>query len=156
MRENLLPALFKGTAPLLLWALHFALCYGLVAAQCSPALAQAGGPSRTPLLLLTAVTLGGCLLMLPRHWPARLLDWATAGSAVLALVGIGWTSVPLLLLDGCYLTAAADVAGIGAAAVTAGGVPDAATGATRQMTLPTSSATSSAPALSTATPTGRP
>ena len=35
------------------------------------------------------------------HPPQGLLDWALAGSAVLALAGIAWTSVPLLMLDGC-------------------------------------------------------
>jgi len=101
MRDNLLTALFKGTAPLLVWALHFSVCYGLVAAQCSPALAEPGGPSRMLLLILSAVALAACVAMLGRQWPVRLLDWASAGSAVLALTGIAWTTVPLLLLDGC-------------------------------------------------------
>jgi hypothetical protein len=30
-----------------------------------------------------------------------LLDWAVARSEALALAGIAWTTVPILLLDGC-------------------------------------------------------
>ena len=101
MRTNLFTGLLKGTAPLLVWALHFALCYGVVAAQCSPALVATATPSRTLLLVLSAVALAACVPMLGRHWPLRLLDWARAGGAVLALAGIAWTTVPLLLLDGC-------------------------------------------------------
>ena len=106
MRENLFTDLLRGTAPLLLWALHFAFCYGLVGAQCSPALSGPDAPSRTLLMVVSAAALGACLLMLWRGWPARadhprLLDWALAGSAVLALAGIAWTAAPLLLLDGC-------------------------------------------------------
>jgi hypothetical protein len=101
MRANLLTTLLRGTAPLLVWALHFALCYGLVGAQCSPALVEPGAPSRTLLLILSAVALAACLPMLDRRMPVRLLDWASAGSAVLALAGIAWTTAPLLLLDGC-------------------------------------------------------
>jgi hypothetical protein len=29
------------------------------------------------------------------------IQWATAGSALLALAGIAWTSLPIVLLAGC-------------------------------------------------------
>lgn len=106
MRENLFADLLRATAPLLVWALHFTLCYGLVGAQCSPALITPDAPARGVLI---AASLGAALLcafLLWRGWPARtgnvrLLDWAIAGSAVLALAGIALTALPLLLLDGC-------------------------------------------------------
>ncbi len=104
MRENLLRDTLRGTAPLLVWALHFTMCYVLVAAQCSPALVEPGAPSRMLLMGLTVVALGVCALLLWKGWPAgeaRLLDWARAGSGVLGLCGIAWTAIPLLLLDGC-------------------------------------------------------
>ena len=106
MRDKLFFDLVRGTAPLMVWALHFTVCYVLVAAQCSPALAGPQGPSRSLLLGLTLAALAGCALLLWKGWPAdtgnaRLLDWARAGSAVLGACGIAWTAIPLLLLDGC-------------------------------------------------------
>jgi hypothetical protein len=102
MGERFLSRLLRGTLPLIVWGLHFALCYALVAAQCT---AQA--PSRSLLALVSVLALGACAALL---WRARgtlagiseqtgLLDWAAAGSAVLALAGIMWASVPVLLLD---------------------------------------------------------
>ncbi len=104
MRERLLGQTWRATAPLVLWAAHFSVCYALVAAECSPALARQ--PSMAVLWLATGVALATCLWML---WRARavleggagLVQLAQAGSAVLALAGIGWTAVPLLLLGGC-------------------------------------------------------
>lgn len=105
MRERFFGRAWHATLPLLVWAAHFAVCYTVVAAQCSPALAQ-GGPSVGWLWMASALALGACLLML---WRARrgltggasLVQLAHAGSALLALAGIAWTSMPLLLLDGC-------------------------------------------------------
>ena len=107
MREKFFIDTLRGTAPLMIWALHFTICYALVAAQCSGALLAPHAPSRLLLLALTAAALGACALLLWKGWPAggggeaRLLDWARAGSAVLGLCAIAWTGIPLLLLDGC-------------------------------------------------------
>lgn len=106
MRERLFKRTLQGTAPLLVWAAHFTLCYGLVAAQCSPALLMPGAPTIWLLALASVAALAVCGWMLWRSRlalgeQARLLDWARTGSATLALAGIAWTSVPLLLLDGC-------------------------------------------------------
>jgi hypothetical protein len=105
MRDRLFSQTWRATAPLLVWTAHFALCYGLTAAECSPALARQQ-PSMAVLWLATALALAACAWML---WRARavldggagLVQLAQAGSAVLALAGIGWTAVPLLLLGGC-------------------------------------------------------
>ena len=106
MRDKLFLDLVRGTAPLMVWALHFTVCYVLVAAQCSPALAGPQAPSRSLLLGLTLAALAACALLLWKGWPAdtgkaRLLDWARAGSAVLGACAVAWTGVVLLLLDGC-------------------------------------------------------
>ncbi len=104
MLDRLPRQVLLGSAPLLVWALHFTLCYGLVAAQCSPALSQP--PQRWLLIAISLAALGLCGALLwraPRAWSvdARLMDWARAGGALLAMAGIAWTSLPLLLLDGC-------------------------------------------------------
>lgn len=103
-QERFFSHVWRATAPLLVWAAHFALCYGLVAVECSPALARQ--PSTGLLWIATALAIGACLFMLWRvrdglavH--ARLLRLAQAGSALLALAAIAWSSVPLLLLAGC-------------------------------------------------------
>lgn len=106
MRDTFFPKLLLGCAPLVLWALHFSVCYGVVATQCSPALIGPGMPSLWLPWLATVVALSGCGALL---WRARgvleqqagLAQWACAASAVLALAGIAWTAVPLLLLRGC-------------------------------------------------------
>lgn len=106
MRDKLFSRMLYATAPLLLWAAHFTLCYALVATQCGPALLSPGAPTTSILALASVAALGMCALMLWRakhalNEQASLLDWARTGSAALSLAGIAWTSVPLLLLDGC-------------------------------------------------------
>lgn len=108
-RERFLRKLLHGTLPLLVWAAHFGACYVLVAFQCSPAGFAPGNPHRLPLALMTLAALAVCGAL---AWRARgtltggdeqtaLLDWAAAGSALLAFVGIAWTSVPLWFVDSC-------------------------------------------------------
>ncbi len=109
MHDRLITKLLRGTAPLIIWALHFGVCYGVVAAQCSPALYTPAMPSLWLLWVATAVAsalCGGLLwrsrgALAGRTGPRSLVDIACAASAVLALAGMVWTSVPLLLLDGC-------------------------------------------------------
>lgn len=106
-REAFWRRLSTGTLPLLVWCAHFAFSYGLTAAQCSPTGWRPGGPDR---LLLGAVTLVAILACAWLAWRARgvparadagLLDWARFVLAVLALVAVTWTGVPLLLVTGC-------------------------------------------------------
>lgn len=106
MHERLFIQLWYGTAPLIVWAAHFSICYLLVAAECSPALITPAAPSGWLLGIVSALAFGACLWMLWRAKrtlgpEARLLDWARTGNAALALAGVAWTSLPLLLLDGC-------------------------------------------------------
>ncbi|MDB5791631.1 MAG: hypothetical protein JWQ80_1655 [Massilia sp.] len=108
-RERFFGKLLRGTLPLLVWAAHFSGCYVLVAFECSPAGFAPGHPQRLPLVVMTLVALAACAAL---GWRARrtlgggdehtaLLDWAAAGTAVLAFVGIAWTSVPLWFVDSC-------------------------------------------------------
>lgn len=109
MRDRFFVRLLYGTLPLLVWAAHFFAMYVLVAAQCSPAAITTQSPRRWMLGVLSLLAIGACLVLL---WRARgtlrnagedigLMDWAVAGSAVLALAGIVWTSIPMVLVDGC-------------------------------------------------------
>lgn len=90
MRENLVTATLYATAPLLVWTLHFALCYVVLGGRCGAA-----------PLLLSALAMGACVWMIEWKRPQGLLAWARSGSAVLALAGIAWTTMPLLLLGRC-------------------------------------------------------
>jgi hypothetical protein len=93
----------SATAPLLVWAAHFTLCYLLVAAECSPALHAPGARGVWILAAATVAALLACGIMLWRADLRRgdLADWSRAGSAALAIAAIAWGGVPLLLLDGC-------------------------------------------------------
>jgi hypothetical protein len=99
--------LFSGALPLLVWSAHFAFAYGLAAAQCTPAGLRPGGPDRALLGIVTLAAIGACawLAWRARGVPARrdagVLDWARLVLAVLALVAVAWTGVPLLLVAGC-------------------------------------------------------
>ena len=114
MNRQLLRQTLLGTAPLLVWAAHFTFCYVLVGAQCSPALFDAAAPRSVMLLAVSALALVLCGWLL---WRAArgvqlaqlagaedalaLRQWASLAGAVLALAGVAWTSMPLLMLDGC-------------------------------------------------------
>ena len=109
MRDRFFVRALHGVLPLLVWAAHFFASYALVAAQCSPAAITPGAPSLWMLAMLSAAALGLCALLLWRAWrdvrtpggePA-LHNWAALGSGIMGLMGVVWTSLPLLMLDGC-------------------------------------------------------
>lgn len=99
--------LLHGSAPLLVWALHFFGAYAFVAVTCCSALAdlQWLGLAAPRVLLLagTALALGliALLLVRGRRRPAGLLRSAATGSAVLALAGVAWTTLPMMVLPVC-------------------------------------------------------
>ncbi len=100
--DKLWPKTMTGVAPLLVWAAHFAFCYLFAALLCT-----SGGEADWRWWVLcgaTVVALGVAGFLLHRAWrrgPEGLLAQARLGSAVLALVGIAWASVPLLAAGGC-------------------------------------------------------
>lgn len=109
MRDRFFVRAAHGSLPLLVWAGHFFGSYFLVAAQCSPAAVTRDAPSVWMLGVLSAAALGACGFLLWRAWrkvraavgePA-LHDWAALGAGVLAMAGIAWSTLPLLMLDGC-------------------------------------------------------
>lgn len=107
MRERFFGKLLRATLPLLVWGVHFAACYVLVAFQCSPAGFAPGNPHHLPLALMTLAALGVCAVLAWRMRatlagaPASLFERAEAGMAVLGFMGIAWTSVPLWFVAGC-------------------------------------------------------
>lgn len=109
MRDGFFTRMLYATLPLIVWAAHFFLAYALVAAQCSPALIDAAAPRRWLLGLLSLLALGACVALLVRarkklgaaSESAPLHEWAMAAAAILAITGIAWSSVVMLMLDGC-------------------------------------------------------
>jgi hypothetical protein len=107
MQDHFFVRLLRGTGALLVWALHFTLCYGVAAAQCTPGGLRVGGPDRVLLGVATIIALGACVWL---GWRARdrvrspdaaLTDWSALAGAVLAVVAIAWNGIPLLLVAGC-------------------------------------------------------
>jgi hypothetical protein len=106
--EHLFRRLLRAILPLLVWLLHFAFCYGLAAAQCTPAMMREAGPDRMLLGVATVAALGACAWLtwrgravLRRPGRAGLLEWACFLFAALALVAVSWNSVPVMLVTGC-------------------------------------------------------
>jgi hypothetical protein len=96
VRDGTLKRLLYATVPLLLWAAHWALMYVLAAVHAS----------RAAMLALCVPAVGVAALLVwrgARPCVARdshrsLHQLALAIGAVLALIAIVWTSIPLLLL----------------------------------------------------------
>lgn len=107
MQDQFFVRLLRGTGSLLVWALHFTLCYGVAAAQCTPGGLRTGGPDRVLLGVATVIALGLCVWlgwrarMRVRSPDATLTDWSALAGAVLAAVAIAWNGIPLLLVAGC-------------------------------------------------------
>jgi hypothetical protein len=97
----------RAALPLLVWIAHVAFSYGLAAAQCSPGGLRAGGPDRALLGAVTAAALLACALLAWRRRAALidrqagLAERAGALLALLAVVAIAWSALPLLLVRGC-------------------------------------------------------
>jgi hypothetical protein len=99
-----------GIAPMLLWFAHFASCYVAVAVGCT-AIAHGGTTSASSLRL--ALVAGTALALAAGAWllvracradafePGTLLPKVRLAAAVLALVGIAWTCLPLAFLPLC-------------------------------------------------------
>lgn len=102
---TLAAGLGAGSAPLLLWAAHFAACYVAAAVGCMPAPA----PERVAFFIaaatLVALAAGGVLVVQAcrhvRRDAGDLLPRLRLLVAVLSWVGIAWTGAPLALLAPC-------------------------------------------------------
>ena len=110
MSSTFAGATWRGAMPLGIWALHFSACYVGIAVGCNAGWQRStwlGVPSlqaSLALLTLLALSAAGALV-----WQAcrdaagsrALLPAVRALTALLTLVGIAWSSVPLWLLPLC-------------------------------------------------------
>ena len=110
LRSPFFAGVWAASAPLLLWALHFAFSYVVVAAGCTAILRGAPiTPAGLHVVLLAAtvlaLALGGWLLL--RSWQAciagrgDLLPRVRCVCAAMAWIAILWTGLPLTLLPAC-------------------------------------------------------
>ncbi len=103
-------AMWQGSRPWLIWALHFFACYVLLALGCDQGwgMAQEHGtaPLRWSLLLLTALAMMGAGLCVysgcKSVHQASMLPVIQALSGALAMLAIVWTAVPLWLQALCH------------------------------------------------------
>ena len=102
MSESFFARLWAGSAPLVIWAVHFFAAYAVVAAGCGSTLQPYLRPG---LFGAGALALAAIGWLVWRQRRARTLHGvggaARIGSAVLACIGIAWTTLPLLLVPVC-------------------------------------------------------
>ena len=103
MGDGFFRKLWRGTAPLVLWAAHFFFCYLYSAAQCGE-----GAWLVLGIATARALAVAGWLLWRAcrRHSTAAtaaegMLPLAERTSALLAVIGITWGALPLFLLQRC-------------------------------------------------------
>jgi hypothetical protein len=104
--DHLMPVLLRASAPLVVWGVHFFLCYAFIAIGCTAGIG--GTMIRAVLLAATALALAAEAAMALRSWrrvngpaPRRLRDLVALCGAGLAAMGVGWTLIPLWLLGVC-------------------------------------------------------
>jgi hypothetical protein len=104
--DHLMPVLLRASAPLLVWGVHFFLCYGFIAIGCMAGMTET--MLKAVLLAAAALALATVAAMGLRSWrrvngpaPGRLRDLAALCGAGLAAMGVGWTLIPLWLLGVC-------------------------------------------------------
>lgn len=101
-RERFLTHLLHGGGPLMVWAVHFFGAYVLVAAGCCSAFAETPwfgiSALRVSLWGLSAAAAIVITLLIARslRLPHSLLRSAGAGGGVLALLGVAWTTLPIV------------------------------------------------------------
>lgn len=100
--ERCLRRLLQGGGPLMIWALHFFGAYMLVAAGCGTRFAQTQwfgiAALRMSLWGLSALAVIAIAALIARslRWPPSLLRSVSAGGGLLALLGVAWTTLPML------------------------------------------------------------
>jgi hypothetical protein len=104
--DHLMSILLRASAPLLVWGAHFFLCYAFIAIGCTAGIG--GTMLKAVVLAATALALAAAVAMAVRPWrringpaPGRLRDLAALCGAGLAVMGMGWTLIPLWLLGVC-------------------------------------------------------
>lgn len=102
--ERFFRTALRSMAPLLVWAVHFASCYLVVAFGC-----VAWGPQAP----LRALVVGASVLALLAIATQAVLAWRRRGtplaapaerwSSLLALLGVAWTTLPAFVLPLCRM-----------------------------------------------------
>ena len=99
MDDRFFHRLWQGTAPLVFWAAHFFFCYLYAASGCR-------GETWAVLLGVTLAALAVAGWLVRKGWqggpPRGMLGVARLGSAILALVAIGWSALPLFVFGTCW------------------------------------------------------
>jgi hypothetical protein len=97
--EGLFPVTLRACAPFLVWAAHFSFCYLYSAVSCGRGawLLQAG-VSAAALGLVGWMLWRGCRAARGKR---ELRAFADAASAALALAGLAWSTLVLLLSGPC-------------------------------------------------------
>ena len=108
-RHSLVRGAWSGSAPLWLWAAHFAACYVAAAAGCI----QAAGAARAAAGVAGFIGAATAIALLMGLWllvracrglragPGDLLPRLRLFVAALAFIGIAWTGVPLAFIAPC-------------------------------------------------------
>lgn len=98
----------RASGGVMLWALHFLVIYGFTALACARGFHQrdwlGAGPITWVVLGATVVTATGMIWLMRRLWlatPRVFVDWLGAALTALALVGVLYEALPVLLVKPC-------------------------------------------------------
>jgi hypothetical protein len=107
MSDHFFSRATRASLPLLIWGAHFAFAYIVAASQCTPGALRAAGPNpwllggATLLSMAACVWVGALAGKRLRQGSDEFVDYVGAASAVLAVVAVAWTGIPVLLVIGC-------------------------------------------------------
>jgi hypothetical protein len=107
MSDHFFSRATRASLPLLIWGAHFAFAYIVAASQCTPGALRAAGPNpwllggATLLSMAACVWAGALAGRRLRQGSDEFVDYVGAASAVLAVVAVAWTGIPVLLVTGC-------------------------------------------------------
>lgn len=102
--EGLFPIVMRACGPLLVWAAHFTFCYLYSAARCGHGEGGAlewwvqAGVSATALAAVLALFAQDCRSARGRR---SLRAFAGLGAGALAIAGVAWSSLALLVAGAC-------------------------------------------------------
>jgi hypothetical protein len=99
---------WAGMAPMLVWALHFAVSYVAVAVMCASAVRSGAGEPEALRWSLVAATALAVWVLAAMLWHARAsapestyVQIVQRVGATLSLIGVAWSGVPLAMLPVC-------------------------------------------------------
>ncbi len=108
MSDHFLRRASGASLPFLIWAAHFGFCYIVAAAQCTPGGWRPEGPNPYLLGAATVAALAACVWIgiaahrrLKASSRKQFTDYVAGIGAVLSVIAIVWTGIPVLLVRGC-------------------------------------------------------